>query len=136
MMNYSPLSLWPLAAVASGAALGACARYLLGVFLNPLAPALPMGTLAANLLGGYLVGVFVGLVHCCSALGPLGKLFFITGALGGLTTFSTFSAETVERLLAGRLAEALTLVTAHLAGSLLLTWLGLLSVNAVRALAK
>ncbi|WP_371323267.1 fluoride efflux transporter CrcB [Dechloromonas sp. ZY10] len=119
-------------AVGSGAALGAWLRWGLGVLLNPLWLALPLGTLAANLLGGYLVGVAVGLFHL-HAQWPLAlKLFAITGFLGGLTTFSTFSAEVVERLLAGQLILALGLAGAHLAGSLLATWLGLLSVGATR----
>ena len=119
-------------AVGAGAALGAWLRWLLGMALNPLFLALPLGTLAANLLGGYLVGVAVGLFHL-NAQWPLAlKLFAITGFLGGLTTFSTFSAEVVERLLAGQLPLALGLACLHLAGSLLATYLGLLTVGATR----
>ncbi|MCL2021209.1 MAG: fluoride efflux transporter CrcB [Betaproteobacteria bacterium] len=123
-------------AVGLGAALGACARWWLGILLNPLLPALPLGTLAANLIGGYLVGVAVGVFHLHSSLDPLLKLFIITGVLGGLTTFSTFSAETVERLLSGRTGYALALCALHLAGSLLMTWLGLLSVGVGRIFAE
>ncbi|MCL2076237.1 MAG: fluoride efflux transporter CrcB [Betaproteobacteria bacterium] len=119
-------------AVGSGAALGACARWWLGVLLNPLLPALPLGTLAANLIGGYLVGVAIGIFHLYSSLDPLLKLFIITGVLGGLTTFSAFSAETVERLMSGRAGYALALCALHLVGSLVMTWLGLLSVGARR----
>jgi CrcB protein len=119
-------------AVGTGGALGACARWGLGVFLNPLLPMLPLGTLAANLIGGYLVGVAVGIFHLHSSLDPLIKLFVITGVLGGLTTFSTFSAETVERLISGRAGYALALCFLHLAGSLFMTWLGLLSVGVRR----
>lgn len=119
-------------AVGAGAALGAWVRWSLGLLLNPLFLALPLGTLAANLLGGYLVGVAVGLFHL-NAQWPLAlKLFAITGFLGGLTTFSTFSAEVVERLLAGQAWLGLGVASAHLAGSLLATWLGLLSVGASR----
>ena len=89
-------------AVGAGAALGAWTRWLLGMALNPLFIILPLGTLAANLLGGYLVGVAVGLFHLNTHFPLAWKLFAITGFLGGLTTFSTFSAEVVERLLAGQ----------------------------------
>ncbi|HEX5802430.1 MAG TPA: fluoride efflux transporter CrcB [Azospira sp.] len=117
-------------AVGFGAMLGAWSRWLLGLALNPLFVMLPLGTLAANLLGGYLVGVAVGVFHINSGLPPALKLFAITGFLGGLTTFSTFSAEVVERLLAHQLGWALMLAGTHLAGSLLMTYLGLLSVGA------
>lgn len=119
-------------AVGCGAALGAWARWLLGLALNPLFIMLPLGTLAANLLGGFLVGVAVGVFHLNSGLPPALKLFAITGFLGGLTTFSTFSAEVVERLLAGQPAWALGLASVHLCGSLLATYLGLLAVGATR----
>lgn len=117
-------------AVGLGAALGAWARWLLGLALNPLFLTLPLGTLAANLLGGYLVGVAVGVFHINSGLPVALKLLVITGFLGGLTTFSTFSAEVVERLLAHQIGWALALAGTHLAGSLLMTYLGLLSVGA------
>lgn len=117
-------------AVGLGAALGAWSRWLLGLALNPLFVMLPLGTLAANLIGGYLVGVAVGVFHINSGLPPALKLLVITGFLGGLTTFSTFSAEVVERLLAHQLGWALALAGAHLAGSLLMTYLGLLTVGA------
>lgn len=117
-------------AVGLGAALGAWARWLLGLALNPLLLTLPLGTLAANLIGGYLVGVAVGVFHINSGLPIALKLFAITGFLGGLTTFSTFSAEVVERLLAHQIGWALALACTHLAGSLLMTYLGLLTVGA------
>jgi len=119
-------------AVGLGAALGAWARWLLGLALNPLLVMLPLGTLAANLIGGYLVGVAVGVFHLNSGLPPALKLFVITGFLGGLTTFSTFSAEVVERLLAHQIGWALGLAGVHLAGSLLMTYLGLLTVGATK----
>lgn len=118
--------------VGAGAACGAWVRWLLGMVLNPLFIALPLGTLAANLLGGYLVGVAVGLFHLNAHFPLAWKLFAITGFLGGLTTFSTFSAEVVERLLAGQPAWAIGLASVHLAGSLTATYLGLLTVGATR----
>ena len=119
-------------AVGAGAALGAWARWLLGVVLNPLFLSLPLGTLAANVIGGYLVGVAVALFHLNTHFPVAWKLFMITGFLGGLTTFSTFSAEVVERLLAGQPLLAIGLATIHLAGSLTATYLGLLTVGATR----
>ncbi len=119
-------------AVGVGAALGAWLRWLLGLFLNPLFVAVPLGTLAANVLGGFLVGVAVGLFHLNTHFPLAWKLFAITGFLGGLTTFSTFSAEVIERLLAGQPAVAIGLASVHLAGSLCATYLGLLSVGASR----
>ncbi|HLO63015.1 MAG TPA: fluoride efflux transporter CrcB [Azonexus sp.] len=119
-------------AVGFGAAFGAWTRWLLGLALNPLFIAVPLGTLAANLLGGYLVGVAVGLFHLNTHFPLAWKLFAITGFLGGLTTFSTFSAEVVERLLAGQPGWAIGLASVHLAGSLAATYLGLLTVGATR----
>ncbi|MDQ5916350.1 MAG: fluoride exporter [Pseudomonadota bacterium] len=117
-------------AVGLGAALGAWSRWLLGILLNPMLVMLPLGTLAANLIGGYLVGVAVGVFHINSGLSPALKLLVITGFLGGLTTFSTFSAEVVERLLAHQVGWALALACTHLVGSLLMTYLGLITVGA------
>ncbi|HSG21909.1 MAG TPA: fluoride efflux transporter CrcB [Azonexus sp.] len=119
-------------AVGAGAAVGAWTRWLLGMALNPLFISLPLGTLAANLLGGYLVGIAVGLFHLNTHFPLAWKLFVITGFLGGLTTFSTFSAEVVERLLAGQPAWAIGLASVHLAGSLTATYLGLMTVGATR----
>lgn len=119
-------------AVGFGAAFGACARWMLGVALNPLFIALPLGTLAANVIGGYLIGVAVGLFHLNTDLPPAFKLFVITGFLGGLTTFSTFSAEVVERLLSGQPMLAFGLASIHLFGSLTATYLGLLTIGATK----
>ena len=118
-----------LLAVFVGAGFGACARWALGEALNRMLPALPLGTLAANLIGGYLVGVAIALLSLRSDLSPLWRLFIVTGVLGGLTTFSTFSAEVVHALERGQPGWALITAAAHLAGSLLLTALGLLTVR-------
>jgi len=112
-------------AISLGAALGALSRWGLSVGMNHLFPALPPGTLVANLVGGYLVGVAVALFAQLPALAPEWRLFVITGFLGGLTTFSTFSAEVVAALQQGRVGWAAGTVAAHVLGSLALTLLGL-----------
>lgn len=112
-------------AISLGASLGAVLRWLLGVGMNHLLPALPLGTLAANLVGAYLVGVAVALFAQSPQLPPEWRLFVITGFLGGLTTFSTFSAEVVAALNQGRLGWAAATVSVHVLGSLGLTLLGL-----------
>jgi len=119
-------------AVGLGGALGAWSRWLLGLALNPLIQGIPLGTLVANLVGGYLVGLAIGFFHLHAPLAPALKLFVITGFLGGLTTFSSFSAEVMERFLADQFTLALSLVGLHLFGTLAMTWLGLLSVGATR----
>ena len=116
-------------AVFSGAGLGALLRWGLGVRLNPLFPTLPLGTLAANLLGGLLVGFAVAWFARHSALAPELRLFLITGFLGGLTTFSTFSAEVVGLLVRGEYLWGFGAAAAHLTGSLLLTAAGLMLAN-------
>jgi fluoride exporter len=93
--------------------------------LNPLFPALPLGTLAANLIGGYLIGVAVAIFASLPDLSPQTRLFLVTGFLGGLTTFSTFSAEVVTQLQQGHTAWALATALAHLLGSFALTALGI-----------
>jgi fluoride exporter len=112
-------------AVSLGAALGALVRWGLGAGLNHLFPALPAGTLLANLVGGYGVGLAVALLGSSPALAPEWRLFVITGFLGGLTTFSTFSAEVVQALQRGQLGWAVATVAVHVAGSIALTLLGL-----------
>ena len=120
-------------AVAAGASLGAILRWGLGGWLNPLSPAIPLGTLAANLLGGFLVGVAVALFEHVPALSVEWRLFVITGFLGGLTTFSTFSMEVVHMVQRHDLASALGTAGLHLLGSLLLTGAGLMLGNALFA---
>jgi CrcB protein len=118
-------------AVGLGAALGAWLRWGLGNVLNAVFPTLPMGTLAANLIGGYAVGLAVAFFGQHPGLSPEARLFLITGFLGGLTTFSTFSAEAVGLLTRGEVFWALVHMGLHLGGSLLLTWLGMLTVKAI-----
>ena len=118
-------------AISAGASLGAVLRWLLAVRFNPLWPALPLGTLAANLAGGYAIGLALGWLGQHPELPPQVRLFVVTGLLGGLTTFSTFSAEVVTHLQEGRLLPALLVATAHLAGSLALTALGLATARAL-----
>src|SRR5215207_7562040 len=128
-----PTSVAAVAAISAGASLGAVLRWLLAGRFNPLFPALPLGTLAANLLGGYLIGIAVALFAQLPDLSPQVRLFVITGFLGGLTTFSTFSAEVVTQLQQGHTAWALATALAHLLGSFTLTALGILSVGWLRA---
>lgn len=90
-----------LVAVGVGAALGAWLRWAFAVLWNAINPALPYGTLAANLLGGYLIGVAVGFFDTHASLPPEWRLLAVTGFLGGLTTFSTFSSEVMANILAG-----------------------------------
>ena len=112
-------------AISLGAALGALLRWGLGVGLNHLFPAVPPGTLAANLVGGYLIGLAMALFAQAPDVPPDWRLFVITGFLGGLTTFSTFSAEVVAALQQGRIGWAAATIGTHVMGSLGLTLLGL-----------
>lgn len=114
------------AAVAIGAAIGALLRWRLSLWLN--AGALPLGTLAANLIGGYFVGVCVATFQALPQIDPVWRLALVTGLLGGLTTFSSFSAEVVLMLQAQRYALALGTTALHLLGSLALTALGIKTV--------
>lgn len=128
-----PLNAAGFFAVGAGAALGAWMRWGLGAWLNAVLPNLPLGTLAANLVGGLLIGIAVEVFTVHPVLPPEMRLFVITGFLGGLTTFSTFSAETVALLERGQYGWAAGIIAAHLAGSIAMTLLG---IAAVRALAK
>ena len=112
-------------AIGVGASLGAWLRWGLGLWLNPAFPTLPMGTLGANLLGGYLIGISISFFTQHSGLPPEWRLLIITGFLGGLTTFSTFSAETVTLLLREQYAWGAAIIAAHLGGSLAMTVLGI-----------
>lgn len=113
--------------VGAGAAAGAWLRWWLGFLLNPLFPTLPLGTLTANLIGGYLMGLAMGMVARVAGLPAEVRLLVITGFLGGLTTFSTFSAEAVTLLSRQQYGWALVGVLAHVAGTLSMTALGVLT---------
>jgi CrcB protein len=114
-------------AISLGASLGALLRWWLGLVLNGLFPSVPPGTLAANLIGGYLIGLAIAFFATYSAVAPEWRLLVITGFCGGLTTFSTFSAELVVLLQQGRVAWALGAAAMHLAGSVLATLAGIAS---------
>jgi fluoride exporter len=118
-----------LLAVGGGAALGAWLRWWLGIVLNPLFPTLPLGTLAANLVGGYLIGIALAVVSHFEALPPEIRLLVVTGFLGGLTTFSTFSAEATTLLGRGQYGWTAVLVVAHVLGSVAMTFAGIASMR-------
>lgn len=113
--------------ICAGASFGALARWRLGLWLSP-GGLLPWGTLAANLIGGYFIGLAVGVFQVMPQLDPALRVALITGFLGALTTFSSFSIEIVELLQVQRFALALGSVALHLGGSILLTWMGLQTV--------
>ena len=115
-------------AIISGASIGALLRWFLGLKLNSLYPAIPIGTLSANIIGGYLIGIAIAFFSMNSSISSEWKLFIITGFLGGLTTFSTFSAEIVTALQEGRVLNAATGTLLHVGGSLIMTFLGIATV--------
>jgi fluoride exporter len=115
----------PILAISLGAVLGALLRWQLGLKLNSFFPSLPPGTLTANLIGGYIIGLAVAYFAQAPDIAPEWRLLIITGFCGGLTTFSTFSAEVVNLLQAGRLVWAMGSIATHVAGSLAMTLAGL-----------
>jgi len=119
-------------AIGLGGGIGALLRWWLGLTLNAYFPTIPPGTLAANLIGGYVVGVAVAFFASYSALAPEWRLFVITGFCGGLTTFSTFSAEVVTLMQQGRALWALGAAGAHLIGSIVMTFAGIGTVIWIR----
>jgi len=118
-------------AVGAGAAAGAWLRWWLGIVLNPVFPTVPLGTLAANMLGGYLMGIALGAFTSYQALTPELRLFVTTGFLGGLTTFSTFSAEATTLLARQQLGWGALLIAGHVAGSIILTFAGIATARLV-----
>ncbi|MES1948596.1 camphor resistance protein CrcB [Salinisphaera sp. C84B14] len=123
-------------AIAVGAACGANLRWALGLALNALFPALPPGTLAANLLGAGLIGMAIATFAAMPDLSPFWKLAIVTGFLGALTTFSTFSAEIFTQIQSGRLGWAFVGIAAHVAGSLAMTGLGMGAVALLRQIGR
>lgn len=119
-------------AIGLGAAIGAWLRWGLGLWLNPLFPAMPLGTLAANLVGGYGIGLAIAWFTEHPGLPPEARLFVITGLLGGLTTFSTFSAEVVTALTRGLWLTGGFIAFAHISGSFLATGLGFYTMRLFR----
>lgn len=114
-------------AISLGAALGALLRWQLGLKLNSLFPAMPPGTLAANLIGGFIIGFAIAYFSQAPGIAPEWRLLIITGFCGGLTTFSTFSAEIMTLVQQARLGWALGAIGIHVAGSLLMTFAGMAS---------
>ena len=120
-------------AISGGASLGAVSRWLLGLALDAIFPPIPVGTLAANLVGGYCVGLAVAFFSANTGISPEWRLFAVTGFLGALTTFSTFSAEVVSLLQQGRGALAAGAACLHLLGSLVMTFLGFATFSLFRS---
>jgi CrcB protein len=120
-------------AVGGGAAIGAWLRWGLGILFNPVFPALPLGTLAANLIGGFLMGVAMEYAAIHTSMSPAMRLLATTGFLGGLTTFSTFSGEMSVLLARRDFAWAALGIALHVAGSILLTVLGIAAARALFA---
>jgi CrcB protein len=123
----------PVVAISIGSAAGALMRWQLGIRLNSLFPAIPPGTLAANIIGGYIVGLAIAYFVQAVDIAPEWRLLVITGFCGGLTTFSTFSAEVVTLLQEGRLALAMGAAGIHLFGSLVATFAGMATWQLLKA---
>lgn len=115
-------------AISVGAVLGSLLRWQLGIKLNAIFPTIPPGTLVANLIGAYVIGLAIAFFALFAALSPEWRLLVITGFCGGLTTFSTFSAELTTLLQQGRVLSALAIVAAHVAGSVVMTFAGIATV--------
>jgi len=128
MTRDGPIAL-ALVAIAAGAVLGAWLRWGLSYWLNPRLPSLPLGTLASNLIGGYLVGIAAAILVALPSLSPAWWLFCVTGFLGALTTFSTFSAESVVLLHGAQWGAALLHILIHLVGSIAATVGGIATVR-------
>ena len=121
-----------LLAVGAGAAVGAWLRWWFGILFNPLFPTLPLGTLAANLVGGYLMGMAMAVFAEHPSLPPEARLLLATGFLGGLTTFSTFSAETVTLLLRAQYGWSAAIIGLHVMGSLMMTLCGIWTIKLLK----
>ncbi|WP_423824197.1 fluoride efflux transporter CrcB [Salinisphaera sp. SPP-AMP-43] len=126
--------IYSVAAIAIGAAVGANLRWAIGLGLNSYLPTLPPGTLAANLLGAFLIGIAVAAFSALPELSSFWRLMIVTGFLGALTTFSTFSAEILTQIQDGRLLWAFAGIAGHVLGSLLMTGLGMATFAGLRHL--
>lgn len=126
------MTFYGLLAVGAGAMVGAWLRWGFGLLWNPVFPTLPLGTLAANLVGGYLMGLAMAMFADHPGLPPEARLLLATGFLGGLTTFSTFSAETVTLLLRAQYAWAGGIIAVHVVGSVAMTLLGIGTVKLLK----
>jgi CrcB protein len=124
--------LYSFIAVGIGAASGAWLRWGLGTWLNPIFPTIPLGTLASNLIGGYIMGLAMGFFSHYQALAPETRLLITTGFLGGLTTFSTFSAESITLLARNQYGWTFGIIALHVIGSLTMTALGIFTVNLIK----
>ena len=114
------------------AAIGAWSRWGIGILLNTMHPIFPLGTLTVNLIGGYLMGISMGAFELFSELSPDLKLIINIGFLGGLTTFSAFTAEVFQLLQKNEFVASLTLVALHVIGSLLMAYLGWLTISLIK----
>ena len=121
---------YSIVAIFVGAGLGALLRWFLSLALNAFFPAVPLGTLAANLIGGYVIGVAAVVFTTRVGLPPEWRLFVITGFLGGLTTFSTYSVEVMTHAVQGEFGWAFAVAALHLTGSFTLTALGMWTARA------
>ena len=122
-----------IVAISIGATCGALLRWWFGMRLNAVFPTIPMGTLASNLVGGYVIGVAIAFFTSFSAVAPEWRLFVMTGFCGGLTTFSTFSAELATLLQQGRALWTVAAIMAHLGGSVLMTFAGMATIAWARS---
>jgi fluoride exporter len=127
------MGVYAFVSVGVGAAFGAWLRWWLSVVLNPIVPMLPLGTLASNLVGGYLIGLVLGYMEHFQSLTPALRLFITTGFLGGLTTFSTFSAESTALLMRQEYLWAGVVIGGHVIGSFLMTLLGIGTIALIRS---
>lgn len=121
--------IWSIISISFGATAGALLRYGLGNTLNPIFPSIPLGTLTANIIGGFLMGLFISLSKNHLFLPEAIRLAITTGFLGGLTTFSTFSAETVTLLLHKEYLLTILIILSHVAGSVIATILGMYTIK-------
>jgi CrcB protein len=123
------MSGWAIVAVGTGAAVGAWLRWALGIWLNSLLLSVPPGTLLANLIGGYVIGGAIAFFSHAPGVAPEWRLLIVTGFCGGLTTFSTFSIEIASLLQQGRMGVLAGAIALHVGGSLLMTLLGITTVQ-------